>query len=94
MKPGRAYMVAEADDQPPSGGCVLKRLIHYYVLPSILPAAFGRLCVETISKRVHVLVLSPAAFGRLCVETLRNALMRIDSLPAAFGRLCVETNIA
>ena len=35
----------------------------------MLPAAFGRLCVETLTDqrgRVHE---EPAAFGRLCVET-------------------------
>ena len=34
--------------QPPSGGCVLK---HQHIggeLPRVGPAAFGRLCVETL----------------------------------------------
>ena len=36
--------------QPPSGGCVLKPTIAYACLLFLLPAAFGRLCVETISQ--------------------------------------------
>ena len=39
-------------DQPPSGGCVLKRLSLIQRLQSTHPAAFGRLCVETILKGV------------------------------------------
>ena len=34
-----------------------------------IPAAFGRLCVETITIIVNKLNEQPAAFGRLCVET-------------------------
>jgi len=34
------------------------------------PAAFGRLCVETMNIRsVDTTPARPAAFGRLCVET-------------------------
>ena len=33
--------------QPPSGGCVLKRVKIGRVCLVIFPAAFGRLCVET-----------------------------------------------
>ena len=33
--------------QPPSGGCVLKPLRRRVVLQVKVPAAFGRLCVET-----------------------------------------------
>ena len=34
--------------QPPSGGCVLKRIVQVVLLSYALPAAFGRLCVETV----------------------------------------------
>ena len=34
--------------QPPSGGCVLKRIMYYFVQFIKLPAAFRRLCVETM----------------------------------------------
>ena len=33
--------------QPPSGGCVLKLVVLVMLLSTLLPAAFGRLCVET-----------------------------------------------
>ena len=33
------------------------------------PAAFGRLCVETVMVDLWPVVEEPAAFGRLCVET-------------------------
>ena len=37
---------------------------------AILPAAFGRLCVETlVSYEGLSFAVEPAAFGRLCVET-------------------------
>ncbi|MGN6955965.1 hypothetical protein ACTHT3_19355, partial [Neisseria sp. P0015.S004] len=36
-------------DQPPSGGCVLKLLLVLLVQNHQFPAAFGRLCVETNS---------------------------------------------
>ena len=34
------------------------------------PAAFGRLCVETLTDCLLRMGEPPAAFGRLCVETL------------------------
>ena len=36
----------------------------------LLPAAFGRLCVETVGGWLDAAGASTAAFGRLCVETL------------------------
>ena len=35
------------------------------------PAAFRRLCVETICDESHAFDVVPAAFRRLCVETLK-----------------------
>ena len=35
--------------QPPSGGCVLKRLQDGLLQFNVLPAAFRRLCVETLN---------------------------------------------
>ena len=32
-------------------------------------AAFGRLCVETVTAVIYYRLLIAAAFGRLCVET-------------------------
>ena len=55
-------------------------------------AAFGRLCVETLSAAQRGLGLAAAAFGRLCVETasIRDCPLMVQ-VAAAFGRLCVET---
>ena len=36
--------------QPPSGGCVLKRKQHGDALAWAMAAAFGRLCVETVTR--------------------------------------------
>ena len=58
------------------------------------PAAFGRLCVETIlGVSPYAVACLPAAFGRLCVETLIGIAVTAFFGPAAFGRLCVETNL-
>ena len=57
------------------------------------PAAFGRLCVETMRGAISRSISNPAAFGRLCVETIFHAgEIFDDQQPAAFGRLCVETD--
>ena len=56
--------------QPPSGGCVLKLLKCTLSNTTKPPAAFGRLCVETKSRKDCWWYASPAAFGRLCVETI------------------------
>ena len=56
-----------------------------------MPAAFGRLCVETFLTAFICRCKCPAAFGRLCVETTNTPLKRAWAVPAAFGRLCVET---
>ena len=58
--------------QPPSGGCVLKLMGCQSSMPLSLPAAFGRLCVETFRSFGNALSCLPAAFGRLCVETGDN----------------------
>ena len=55
--------------QPPSGGCVLKRIYKDGALYDIRAAAFGRLCVETEPTFDAQKIILAAAFGRLCVET-------------------------
>ena len=55
------------------------------------PAAFGRLCVETLRLIELLFKERPAAFGRLCVETFFCPSISSKISPAAFGRLCVET---
>ena len=77
--------------QPPSGGCVLKRILPHPMLFVMAAAAFGRLCVETGRSLLALMIMSAAAFGRLCVETAQRGKNEIGMVAAAFGRLCVET---
>ena len=39
------------------------------------PAAFGLLCVETVTIGAGFEILQPAAFGLLCVETCGNVML-------------------
>ena len=55
--------------QPPSGGCVLKPDVFRPVDFLDTAAAFGRLCVETVTTLLIADSAVAAAFGRLCVET-------------------------
>ena len=59
--------------QPPSGGCVLKQALEKIPFDSFDPAAFRRLCVETVSHDLCKHINKPAAFRRLCVETISDA---------------------
>ena len=77
--------------QPPSGGCVLKLVHRQCCHPLSLPAAFGRLCVETNFRCTKAHAVYPAAFRRLCVETHQSSRGQRIHEPAAFRRLCVET---
>ena len=55
------------------------------------PAAFRRLCVETVSSRHSLAVVNQPPSGG-CVLKLNEALKRAYiNDPAAFRRLCVET---
>ena len=81
-------------NQPPSGGCVLKRFFCIKNNQYNNPAAFGRLCVETLStiKRNAGDCTQPPSGG--CV--LKPAVFGVRPAargPAAFGRLCVETEV-
>ncbi len=57
------------------------------------PAAFGRLCVETIDGlSVINAAIAPAAFGRLCVETMGQQLgSREESQPPSGGCVLKQT---
>ena len=70
---------------------MLKQVRRFAVKHELFPAAFGRLCVETLAPSENCEKSMPAAFGRLCVETLAPSENCEKSMPAAFGRLCVET---
>ena len=45
-----------------------------------IPAAFGRLCVETGEYPDFVPTDGPAAFGRLCVETIDECFASMDGI--------------
>ena len=56
------------------------------------PAAFGRLCVETVSSwALNFRLSQPPSGGCVLKQFLTNYKLLIIK-PAAFGRLCVETN--
>ena len=61
--------------QLPSGGCVLKHPSCPPTTSVFLPAAFGRLRVETLTLAVNTPQNWPAAFGRLRVETVLGFLV-------------------
>ena len=84
LKPDVGFGLVLGAAQPPSGGCVLKLVIGIAAVAAAFPAAFRRLCVETIKPVGRKLYEWPAAFRRLCVETL--AMARID-LPLMTSRL-------
>ena len=48
LKPPTSNLSNWTNSQPPSGGCVLKQALMAHPLGAVVPAAFGRLCVETI----------------------------------------------
>ena len=48
MKQSKKAWIARLNNQPPSGGCVLKPLADGGKDEAENPAAFGRLCVETV----------------------------------------------
>ena len=71
---------------------MLKQYQSKYVYAGDIPAAFRRLCVETMPVYHQTEQHLPAAFRRLCVETLLIFTPKRLKDPAAFRRLCVETN--
>ena len=77
LKPDVVKRVKEELDQPPSGGCVLKLRECVFRPLRSLPAAFRRLCVETIQPSDRERNVFPAAFRRLCVETMPFGLMSL-----------------
>ena len=92
LKPiGGIYNRAITHNQPPSGGCVLKLLKSQVFLMLKPPAAFGRLCVETLdlSDKSSYNAQPPSGGCVLKLLINRSNIMSIE--PAAFGRLCVET---
>ena len=68
--------------QPPSGGCVLKHCECWRRRQMAAPAAFRRLCVETLFVQGERQVGAPAAFRRLCVETPLQHCRQIQTSPS------------
>ena len=92
LKPPKRAETPQSGCQPPSGGCVLKPELLGVLASGCIPAAFRRLCVETMLDAGISKDDIPAAFRRLCVETRQlGRLFRSYKNPAAFRRLCVET---
>ena len=91
LKPSWTNNGVNRTNQPPSGGCVLKPGRSCRTVGHIRPAAFRRLCVETLLGDFMSSVVEPAAFRRLCVETVHQQPPSTRGNPAAFRRLCVET---
>ena len=61
-------------------------------LKNALPAAFGRLCVETTSYwKAESCARNQPPSGGCVLKPTRSMENPVSSQPAAFGRLCVET---
>ena len=90
LKPISNAKVWEAPYQPPSGGCVLKPFGVGMYLPN-LPAAFGRLCVETTYKSISAAYASSATFKRLYVEVCFKFGCIILNDIFTFGQLHIKT---
>ena len=78
-------------NQPPSGGCVLKRSVHCTVIGQRASAAFGRLCVETQAETDKELARDQPPSGGCVLKPLASNPLAFYWPSAAFGRLCVET---
>ena len=57
------------------------------------PAAFGRLCVETLPEQIYLLLLFQPPSGGCVLKHRHSGVDIILITPAAFGRLCVETGV-
>ena len=71
---------------------MLKPHRHAIKRLSDMPAAFRRLCVETITpSTVSVGSTTQPPLGGCVLKHLNRLLMQQHKIPAAFRRLCVET---
>ena len=77
--------------QPPSGGCVLKRLPTVKTIkPSAQPPSGGCVLKHLGGDQIYFLALQPPSGG--CVlKHFKDQDYLIYTPAAAFGRLCVET---
>ena len=59
-----------------------------------MPAAFGRLCVETnIARALLTLLQAQPPSGGCVLKPMETIHLIGGNEPAAFGRLCVETSV-
>ena len=81
--------------QPPSGGCVLKRLVSCKKSALTKAATFGWLCVETsLCPRSNKRFTRQPPSGGCVLKRPIKALSVSDGKAATFGWLCVETDVA
>ena len=91
LKQAVKQFLKRGDNQPPSGGCVLKQTTKKRPLHLFYQPPSGGCVLKLFCRVWGRLKKLPAAFRRLCVETWTNRFGWRASLPAAFRRLCVET---
>ena len=66
LKQGGDVVLRVRLSQPPSGGCVLKFCVHVVGYGILLPAAFGRLCVETVKAALNALAVPSRLRAAVC----------------------------
>ena len=93
LKPSVVYTCEVSDTQPPSGGCVLKQYSPCLPCGYKGPAAFGRLCVETLNFKRKCIIFNQPPSGGCVLKRGVWVTTLVILMPAAFGRLCVETQI-
>ena len=91
LKPNACFWIVATTFQPPSGGCVLKQSDDLKKSVKDKPAAFGRLCVETIKYGFSQSQQSQPPSGGCVLKQDMHVWLKWSENPAAFGRLCVET---
>ena len=65
------------NNQPPSGGCVLKQQMRKDLKNETCPAAFGRLCVETLGKSSRLSKPSQPPSGGCVLKHLKRCVHNI-----------------
>ena len=92
LKLKKCFRSTHGGGQPPLGGCVLKRDYRNNPKRQPIPAAFRRLCVETVKRASLDLTRSQPPLGGCVLKLLKNSTENGEfKHPAAFRRLCVET---
>ena len=86
-----AFLPVFFSGQPPSGGCVLKQQPPLANCAICGPAAFRRLCVETIFDFFDFDFFCQPPSGGCVLKPSLSSVIEHNNVPAAFRRLCVET---